>query len=192
MTWMIVRGSGLAAFGLLAASTIWGLLLSTGFFGRIVKAKPLTYMHESLAVGAILATLVHLVALSLDDYIRFGWRELFVPGASTYEPLWVSLGIVAFYGIVLVSASFYVRKHIGQQAWRLIHFATFGIFAAGALHGLMAGADSSNRYVQWLYIGTTGAVVALSSMRVMTGGAKPRPKRAVRVAASARPEAETP
>ncbi len=180
MTWMIIRGSGLAAFGLIAASTIWGLLVSSGFLQRLVKAKPLTYLHESLAVGAILATIIHLFALSVDEFIEFGWRELFVPGASSFEPLWVTFGIVAFYGMVLVSASFYVRKHIGQKAWRLIHFSTFGIFLAAVLHGLMAGTDSSNQYVQWLYIGPTATVVALTSVRVVSGGTKPRTKRPAR------------
>ncbi len=184
MTWMIIRGSGLAAFGLLAASTIWGLLVSSGFLGRLVKAKPLTYMHESLAVGAILATIGHLVALSADRFIEFGWQELFVPGASSFKPLWVTFGIVAFYGMVIVSASFYVRKHIGQKAWRLIHFSTFGIFLATAVHGLMAGTDSSNRYVQWAYIGSTAVVVGLTATRIAAGGAKSRPPRSTRVVAA--------
>jgi DMSO/TMAO reductase YedYZ heme-binding membrane subunit len=184
MTWMIIRGSGLAAFGLLAASTIWGLLVSSGFLGRLVKAKPLTYMHESLAVAAILATVAHLVALSMDEFISFGWRELFVPGASSFEPMWVTFGIIAFYGMLLVSASFYVRKHIGQKAWRYIHFGTFGIYLATAVHGLMAGTDSSNQYVQWMYIGSTAIVIALTAMRVAAGGAKSRPKRPVRPTAT--------
>ena len=184
MTWLIIRGSGLAAFGLLAASTIWGLLVSSGVLGRLVKAKPLTYMHESLAVGAILATIVHLAALSVDQFIEFGWRELFVPGASSFQPMWVALGIIAFYGMVIVSASFYVRKHIGQKAWRYIHFGAFGIYLATAVHGLMAGTDSANQYVQAMYIGTTAMVIGLTALRVAAGGAKSRPKRPVRPTAT--------
>ena len=189
MTWTIIRGSGLAAFGLLAASTIWGLLVSSSFLGRLVKAKPLTYMHESLAIGAILATIVHLVALSLDTFIDFGWRELFVPGASAFEPLWVTFGIVAFYGMLIVSGSFYVRKHIGQKVWRYIHFSTFGIYLATTAHGLMAGTDSGNAYVQWMYISSTAIVLGLTSVRVAAGGAKARPKRKL-PSAQELPEAE--
>lgn len=184
MTWTIIRASGLAAFGLLALSTIWGLLLSSGFLGRLVKAKPLTYAHESLAVGAILAIAAHLIALSVDEFIEFGWRELFVPGASAFEPLWVAFGIIGFYGMLLVSASFYVRKHIGQKTWRLIHFSTFGIYLATAVHGLMAGTDSSHRYVQWLYIGSTAIVIGLVATRIAAGGAKSRPRRPTRVVAA--------
>lgn len=184
MNWMIIRGSGLAAFALLAASTIWGLLVSGRFLARLVKAKPLTYMHESLAVGAILATFVHLAALSADQFVEFGWRELFVPGASTFEPTWVAFGIIAFYGMILVSASFYVRKHIGQKIWRYIHFSTFGIYLATAGHGLMAGTDGSNRYVQAMYIGSTAIVIGLTALRVAAGGAKSRPQPRVQAEAA--------
>jgi DMSO/TMAO reductase YedYZ heme-binding membrane subunit len=177
MNWFIIRGSGLAAFAFLAASTIWGLLVAGGYLGRLVKAKPLTYMHESLAVAAIVSTIVHLGTLGVDEFIEFGPRELFVPGASTYRPLWVSFGIVAFYGMVLVSGSFYIRKYIGQKAWRAAHYTTFGIFAASAAHGIMAGTDSSNPYVYWLYVGSAATVLGLVTLRVLSGGAKAKRKR---------------
>ena len=32
--WLIIRGSGVVAFSLLSAATIWGLLLSTKLLGR--------------------------------------------------------------------------------------------------------------------------------------------------------------
>ena len=70
--WIVIRGSGLVAYGLLAASTIWGLLVSTKLLGRAVKAKPLTWFHESLGLGALIATGVHMVALTMDEYIEFG------------------------------------------------------------------------------------------------------------------------
>ncbi len=40
--WIVIRGSGLVAYGLLAASTIWGLLVSTKLLGRAVKARAVT------------------------------------------------------------------------------------------------------------------------------------------------------
>jgi DMSO/TMAO reductase YedYZ heme-binding membrane subunit len=180
MTWMIIRGSGLAAFGLLALSTIWGLLLSTGLVGRLVKAKPLTYMHESLAVGAILATVIHLGGLALDEFFEFGWQELLVPGASPYEPLWVTFGLVAFYGMVVASGSFYVRKHIGQKAWRYVHFSTFGTYAAAAVHGIMAGTDSTNPYVFAGYVGSAALVMGLVAVRIALGGVTARPAHRLR------------
>jgi hypothetical protein len=166
MTWLIIRGSGLAAFGMLALSTIWGLLLSAGLLSRIVKAKALTYVHEGLALGAILATAIHLGGLALDEFFEFGWRELFVPGASPYEPQWVTLGLMAFYGMVVVSGSFYLRPHIGRKAWRVLHFGTFGTYAAAAGHGLGAGTDSTHPVVFAGYVGSVAVVAVLAAVRV--------------------------
>ncbi len=185
LEWMLIRGTGLVAYLMLAASTIWGLALSSKLFVRIVKAKPLTWLHEGLAVGALLATGAHLFFLWSDDFIEFGPRELFIPGASTWEPLAVAFGIVAFYAAFVVSASFYVKKWIGQAAWRTIHFLAFGTFAAAAFHGVMAGTDTQHSAVLTMYVATIAIVVLLLVVRVGQEMAAP--------AASARvslPEAE--
>ena len=69
--WLIIRGSGVVAFALLSAATIWGLLVSTKLLGRLVRAKPLTWFHESLGIGALLTTLVHVGVLSVHDFLEF-------------------------------------------------------------------------------------------------------------------------
>jgi hypothetical protein len=166
LEWMLIRGTGLVAYLMLAASTIWGLALSSKLFIRIVKAKPLTWLHEGLAVGALLATGAHLFFLWSDDFVEFGPRELLVPGASTWEPLAVAFGIVAFYAALVVSVSFYVKKWIGQAAWRTIHFLAFGTFAAAALHGVMAGTDTQHPAVLSMYVATVALVVLLLVVRV--------------------------
>jgi hypothetical protein len=167
------------AYGLLAASTIWGLALSSKLFGRLVKAKPLTWLHEGLAVGALLATGAHMFFLWTDDFIEFGPRQLFVPGASTWEPLAVAFGIMAFYAALIVSGSFYVKKWIGQAAWRALHFMAFGTFAAAAIHGVMAGTDTQHVAVLSLYVATVAIVVLLLVVRMsqeMAAAAPQQPK----------------
>jgi len=164
--WMLIRGTGLVAYALLAASTIWGLMLSSKVFGRIVKAKPLTWLHEGLAVGSLLATGAHMFFLWADDFIEFGPRELFIPGESTWEPLAVAFGIMAFYAMFIVSSSFYVKRWIGQAAWRAIHFLAFGTFAAAAFHGVMAGTDTAYPVVTGMYVATVAIVVMLLVVRI--------------------------
>ena len=158
--WMLIRGSGLVAYGLLAAATIWGLLIATKVLGRSVKAKPLTWFHEALGLAAVLATGLHMVGLALDDYIDFGWRELLVPGASTWNPLGVAFGVMGFYAVLVVSFSFYVKQFIGQAAWRAIHFLSFGTFVAVTLHGVLAGTDRGHPAVVAMYA-ASGAIVGL-------------------------------
>ena len=164
--WLLIRGSGLAAFGLLAAATLWGLLISTKVLGRAVKAKPVTWFHESLGLGALFATVVHMVALVLHDYVDFTIRDVLIPGAATWRPEAVAFGVIGFYALVAVSLSFYVKRFIGQKAWRAIHTMAFGLFVTALLHGIMAGSDSGNPVVVALYAAATAATVTMVAVKV--------------------------
>lgn len=178
--WMAIRGSGIIAYLLLASSTIWGLLISTKVLGRAVKAKPVTWFHESLAIGSLIATGIHMYFLFNHDYIDFGYRALLVPGASAWRPLAVALGVVALYSTFVVTASFYVKKWIGQSAWRAIHMMSFGTFVAAALHGVLSGTDTGHPVVAGMYIATSSIVVLLLVVRIARAAApaaRPHPQR---------------
>ena len=165
LEWLLIRGSGLVAFALLSSSVIWGLFLSTKFLGNLTKAKALTWFHESLGISALLATVLHMVGLSIHEFVPFTWGEILIPGRSEWKPLAVALGVVSFYALVVVIGSFYVKKHIGQKAWRRIHYASFGLFLAALLHGILAGTDTTNIWVIGLYVGSTLAVFGLLAHR---------------------------
>jgi sulfoxide reductase heme-binding subunit YedZ len=184
--WIVIRGSGLVAYALLAASTIWGLLVSTKLLGRAVKAKPLTWFHESLGLGALIATGVHMVALTMDQYVDFGWADVLVPGVATWNSTAVALGVTGFYGLAIVTLSFYVKGVIGQKAWRTIHFLAFGTFLSTMIHGVMAGTDTANPYVTGMYVGSGVLVIALLAVRVLQQ--RVPASRPVRTAAAASPE----
>ncbi len=180
ITWFLIRGSGLTAYALLATATIWGLLVSTKLLGRAVKAKGLTWFHESLGLAALLATAVHLAGVAADDYIGFGPAALFVPGASPWRPLAVALGITAFYGLILVTASFYTKQWLGPRGFRIVHSLAFGCFVAATAHGIMAGSDIGNGYVVAMYAGAGAAVALLLAVRVAQAVAPAPPARARR------------
>ncbi|MFZ0626298.1 MAG: ferric reductase-like transmembrane domain-containing protein [Acidimicrobiia bacterium] len=164
--WLLIRGSGLVAFGLLSASVIWGLLVSSKLLGRLVKAKPLTWFHESLGISALVATVIHMIALSMHDYVPFSWTEILIPGRSNWRPLAVALGVMSFYTLLVVAGSFYVKRFIGQKAWRAIHFASFGLFVSALLHGMLSGTDTGNPWVLGLYLGSAVVVFALLAHRL--------------------------
>jgi len=173
LTWMTVRGSGIIAFALLAAATIWGLVISSKTLGRAVSTKNTTYVHEAFSIGSLLATIIHVVALLTDEYVDFGLRQVLVPGASTWEPVAIALGIVAMYGLVLTSFTFYIRQRIGQKVWRGIHYLTYGVFSAALVHSIQAGTDSHGVFAIALYGGTTLVIVTFTILRVLTYGTKP-------------------
>jgi sulfoxide reductase heme-binding subunit YedZ len=175
LEWMVIRGSGVVAFAALSAATIWGLLVSTKLLGRLIKVKPLTWFHESLGIAALLATTVHVGVLSIHDYLDFTWAEILVPGASDWRSGAIALGVVGMYGLVVVVGSFYVKKHIGQKTWRLIHFASLGVFLATLLHGITAGTDTLTPLMLGLYLGSAFVVAALVGFRMTVHEDPPDP-----------------
>jgi DMSO/TMAO reductase YedYZ heme-binding membrane subunit len=79
----------------------------------------------------------------------------------------------------VITASFYVKKWIGQNAWRAIHMASFGTFVAAALHGIFSGTDSSHPVVMGTYVASLAIVVLLMVIRIAQAAAPPaRPARA--------------
>lgn len=170
---MIIRGSGIAAFALLTASTAWGLLVSSKLLTRMIKAKPLTWFHESLGIGALLATVIHITVLSVHDYLDFTWAEILVPGKSDWRALPVALGIMAFYCLTIVVVSFYVKKWIGQKMWRTIHFISIGVFVSALAHGITAGTDTKSPMMIGIYAGSLLVVSVLLAYRLSNADHRP-------------------
>jgi methionine sulfoxide reductase heme-binding subunit len=184
MEWILIRGSGVAAFGLLSAATLWGLLVSSKLMGRLVKAKPLTWFHESLGIGALIATVIHVGVLSVHDFLDFTWWEILVPGESDWRTLPTAFGVVALYGLVIVVGSFYLKKRIGQRTWRTIHFASFGVFVSSLLHGITAGTDTRAPLMLGLYLGVALVAAVLIALRLVGRAPSPAARESERATAS--------
>jgi DMSO/TMAO reductase YedYZ heme-binding membrane subunit len=189
LPWVLERGFAFAAYGAMAGSVIYGLLLSTKILD-VIAHRPITFsLHQDLASFGVAFAGVHGALLALDKSVPFSLSQIAVPGLAPYAPLWVGAGQVAFYLMAAVVASFYLRRRIGQRAWRLLHYLTFLAFVGATAHGLGAGTDSGAAWAWWLYVGATVAVVFLFGYRVTTAIAARRGRRSVQAPASTRPTA---
>jgi methionine sulfoxide reductase heme-binding subunit len=165
--WLLARASGLTAYVLLTSSVVAGLTVKAKPLGRRIKAAVATDVHRFLALLGLGAIAVHGLALMLDRTVRMPLAGLLVPGLSPYRPLAVGIGVLAAELMVLIYASFSLRRRIGVRNWRRLHYLTFGVFAAATVHGLAAGTD---RWALPLYAGSVAAVVGLTVWRVITQG----------------------
>ena len=76
-------------------------------------------------------------------------------------------GQVSLYLSLVVTLSLYVRRQIGQRAWRIIHYLSYGSFVLVALHGLLSGTDSVSVVMQAMYAGSVLLVSGLTLYRVI-------------------------
>src|SRR5580704_2712988 len=100
--WYVARAGGLLAWGLLAASTLAGLLLSTRPVALRVTTAWVTDLHRGLSGLAVAFVAVHVGAVWLDGFVQFSAADLIVPMRSAWHPGWVVWGIVAMYLLVAV------------------------------------------------------------------------------------------
>jgi methionine sulfoxide reductase heme-binding subunit len=177
--WLLARASGITAYVMLTLSVLAGLVLKSRPF-RSLKPAAVTDLHRVLAMLGLGALAGHAAALVLDTTVHVSVAGLFVPGLVSYRPVWTSFGILAAELMILVYASFSLRKRIGTKNWRRLHWATYGIFGAATVHGIAAGTDTSRPWVFGLYVGAVGAVAAATTWRFLVPPTPVRARRPVR------------
>ena len=186
--WLLARASGLTAYVMLTLSILAGLVLKSRPF-RSLKPAAVTDLHRILAMIGLGALAGHAAALVLDTTVNVSLPALVVPGLISYRPLWTSLGVLSAELMVLVYASFSMRKRIGTKNWRRLHWATYGIFAAATVHGIGAGTDASRPWAFALYACAVGSVAAATSWRALVSPAPARPRRSRLTPRAASPRA---
>jgi DMSO/TMAO reductase YedYZ heme-binding membrane subunit len=168
--WYLSRATGMVAWVLLGASCLWGILLVT----RMLKqsgARPawLLDLHRWLGALAVITTLIHLLALVADNFVHFGWAELFVPWASPWKTTPVALGVLAFWLIVVVQGTSMVRRRLPRDLWKFLHYFAYIAVWLTSLHGALAGTDASNFVYRWIALTLTFVAVAAATIRVVVG-----------------------
>lgn len=164
--WYTARSGGFVAWGLLAASVLWGLSISTKALGKRARPNWMLDLHRFLGGFAVIFTAIHVVAIMADSYVHFGLSEVLVPFASAWNPGAVAWGIVGMYLLVAIEVSSLLRKRIPKKAWRAIHFTSFPLFIFSTVHAFMAGTDSSGPIFTAVAVIVSVAVVILTIRRI--------------------------
>jgi sulfoxide reductase heme-binding subunit YedZ len=165
--WMTSRITAFLSYGALAASSIYGLAMTTKTLDAIARRVVTDTLHENLSFWGLLLGITHAVLLMFDDYIQFTWESILIPFASSYRPDAVAYGIIALYLTALLVITSKARRWIGLRLWRAIHLLAFVAFGLLTAHGLAAGTDSGTVWARALYIGSVTLVVFFFSVRIL-------------------------
>ena len=182
--WYLSRSSAFIAYGLLWLSMLFGLLISNKF-ARLWPGGPAAFdLHQHSSLLGLAFALFHALILLGDRYIATDLAELLIPFRyGGYEPFAVGLAQIAFYLLLIVGLSFYVKGWTARPPWRALHFASFLLFVGALAHGLLSGSDSATTWAQWLYWGSGGSILLLSFVRLLSALFVPkRVKREARAA----------
>lgn len=177
ITWDVARAGGFTAYILVTLSVAIGLALTlhwqTNRWPRIINSE----LHNFITLLALIFTGVHVLAVWVDPFTRFGWAEVFIPFVSHYRPLWMALGIVGLYLSLAVGLSTWLRSLIGYTWWRRLHLLTLATYLLVTVHGLGNGSDTRTWWGALIYTASIVLVGALLALRLLnpTGQSRRHP-----------------
>jgi methionine sulfoxide reductase heme-binding subunit len=159
--WYIVRASALIGFLLLYVSILVGTISCLpGIRKYFLRLRSLN-LHCWISLQALFFALIHGISLLFHKFIPFGWKDVFIPFHSSFEPVLVGLGTIGFYLMLILVATSYARKYISQKLWRTVHFLNIALYAFSIIHALYLGTDLKSGMLREIFIWANGILILL-------------------------------
>ena len=165
--WYLTRSTGVVALILLTAVVILGTLGPMRFEGssrwpRFTVAR----LHRDLSLLVLVLLAAHIVTSVLDSFAPIGWLDGVIPLHSSYRPLWLGFGALAFDLLIALTVTSLVRRRLGYERWRLIHWLAYLSWPIAVLHGLGSGSDVKSSWSELLTFACTAAVLVAVIARI--------------------------
>ena len=159
--WYATRGLGAATLVVLTATVVLGILSATRWSGQATPGFVVVDLHRNLSLVGIVLLLGHIVTTVLDPFAHISVRDVLIPVGAEYRPVWLGLGVVAFWILVALIATSLLRDRVGLRTWRWIHWAAYATWPLAVIHGLGTGSDAR---APWMLsvVGACCAAVALA------------------------------
>ena len=164
--WYLSRASGVIAYTLFWLAVVFGLLLSTRL-GKHFNAARVFALHQYLSLLAVGFAAFHAGILLADNFLNLNLWQILLPFGFQTERVGVALGQLGFWLLFICAFSFYIKKYIGQSAWRWLHFLTFMAYMFISVHVFMVGSDSRALPLLVFYAGSQTLVFLLITYRLV-------------------------
>jgi DMSO/TMAO reductase YedYZ heme-binding membrane subunit len=177
VAWYTVRIVGFLAYFALSLSMLFAIFIKLNR-----RAFPiLNKWHHEISLLAVILAFIHAVNNILDASV---WSltidRVFWVNFSTANAVWISLGVISLYMMIVVTASSFksVMKRLKFPRWRLIHVSSYILYVFVIVHSLLLGTDMNllastsalELFVNFLFIllafaNTAGVVLILATRK---------------------------
>src|ERR1700733_7855207 len=155
--WYLARGTGAVALVLLTASVVIGVLGALRFTGQRWPRFAVDTVHRDVSLLVMVLLVIHIVTSVLDGFAPVALTDAVIPFASSYRPLWLGLGALSFDLLLALVITSVLRRRLGYERWRAIHWLAYACWPVAVLHGLGTGSDTR----VWWMLALTAAFVAV-------------------------------
>lgn len=167
--WYATRGLGASTLLVLTATVVLGILTATRWSGERTPGFVAADLHRNLSLLAICLLLAHIVTTVLDPFAHISVRDVLIPVGAAYRPVWLGLGVTAFWVLIGVAATSLLRDRIGLRAWRFIHWAAYASWPLAFIHALGTGSDARAPWLVALASACASAVIFAMFERLRDG-----------------------
>jgi DMSO/TMAO reductase YedYZ heme-binding membrane subunit len=169
--WYATRGTGIVALVLLTAVVVLGVAGSQRLRAPRWPRFLVVGLHRNLTLLTLAFLGLHILTTVVDSFAPVRLVDAVVPFVSTYRPVWVGLGAIAFDLLLALTATSLLRARIGHRQWRLLHWLAYAAWPVALAHALGTGSDARVAWLQALAAVSVLAVVAAVTVRLATAPA---------------------
>ncbi len=180
--WYLTRGTGVVSLILLTAVLVLGVLGTTRWRSERWPRFLVAGLHRNLTLFAIAFVVVHVVTTVADGFAPIRLVDAIVPFISTYRPIWLGLGALAFDLLLALTITSLLRARVGLRLWRAVHWLAYAAWPLALVHGLGTGSDSRLNWLAILTLCCAAAVAAAVVVRLVRANARPQLRIAAAVA----------
>jgi DMSO/TMAO reductase YedYZ heme-binding membrane subunit len=175
--WYLTRGTGVVTLVLFTLTVTLGIANYKRLETRRIPRFVIDGVHRNAALLAVIFLSIHILTTLLDQYVPIHLIDVIVPFGAAYKPVWLGLGAIAFDLMIAVALTSAVRRRLGYQTWRAVHWLAYAAWPVALIHGLGMGTD---RHTHWMLAVTGGCVVLvglalLARLGTSRESAVPRP-----------------
>ncbi len=164
--WYLTRGTGTVSLVLLSVTVVLGVLDVERFTAPRWPRFVVDRVHRDVSLLAMALLVVHIVTSVLDSFAPISLLDAVIPLHSSYRPLWLGLGAVAFDLMIAVWLTSMLRRRIGYRSWRIVHWLAYACWPVAVLHSLGTGSDAHSAWLLALTVLSLIAVLVASGARV--------------------------
>jgi surface antigen len=177
--WYTTRGAGVVALLLLTASLAMGIIDVSRWQSKRWPRFAVDGVHRMVSLMAIAVVAVHVATTLLDSFTQIGVRDAFVPFASSYRPIWVGFGALAFDLLLALAVTSLLRRRIGYAAWRFVHWVAYASWPLAVVHGLGTGTDAATGWMLMITLACLAVVLVAVGWRVASSWPRGDSRRAL-------------
>ncbi len=164
--WALGRGTGVTALVFMTLSIALGVATRSGRPMLSLPRFGVTDVHRSAALLGTGLITIHVLTLLADPYAQLRLIDYIVPFLGAYKPLWLGLGTLAFDVLIAVMLTALLRHRLGVRTFRVVHWATYGLWPLALVHSLGNGTDSGRSWFLAVAAACVILVVAAGSWRL--------------------------